>query len=187
MIQKQKSQVKQYLSESFKSSEWAGSFSSSVASNDSTGSANHLIPFSVLQHNESSVTSSKSTPTTPSSSKSATNYRLLNHINNRSNNSTYNSSASNNKGPSSGAISQSANEVINRSHSYEFSGKDGSTTGSTSSLPFLFRNGCYNSSVNASPSEQSGRAISPSISSVSASEVSFMKLSLINKYNTMQP
>lgn len=167
MIQKQKSQVKQYLSESFKASDWAGSLSSSVNSDGSPSPVNNLIPFPVLQHSQNSVSSTKSTPaisSVASSSKSATNYRLLNHINNRNNN---------NANSANGASTQSANDGINRSHSYEFS-KNNSASGSTSSLPFLFRNGHYNSDVNVSPSEQSAPPMSPTISSVatSASEVS---------------
>ncbi len=165
MIQKQKSQVKQYLSESFKASDWAGSLSSSVNSNGSSSSVNNLIPFPVIQHSQNSVSSTKSTPaisSTASSSKSATNYRLLNHINNRNSNNA------------NGLSTQSTNDGINRSHSYEFSNNNNNSgSGSTSSLPFLFRNGHYNSDVNVSPSEQSAPPMSPTVSSVtSASEVS---------------
>lgn len=69
VIQKQKSQVKQFLSESFKS----------------TDSLSNLIPFPVVQHNMApSASSSKSQPaTTCNSPMSKTNFRLLHHITNR--------------------------------------------------------------------------------------------------------
>ncbi|CAO1440268.1 unnamed protein product [Diamesa hyperborea] len=129
VIQKQKSQVKQFLSESFKSTE----------------SIHNLIPYSVAQHNQQ-LLSSKSTPATTCStpvSKSSTNYRLLNHINNRN-----------------GA--HSASDSVN--HSLEYS----TNNGSTSSLPFVFQQQRYaNGSV--TPSEATSSAMSPSISSVATS------------------
>lgn len=160
VIQKQKSQVKQYLSESFKSSEWAGSLSSSINSNGSSSSIN-LIPYPVIQHNHQSslgLKTSKSQPATTASTpvtKSNTNYRLLNHINSRNSN-----------------VSNSSSDLINRSQSLEFSAKNG-TAGSTSSLPYLFQNGHY-SNVTASPSDQSASNCMSPLSSVatSASEVS---------------
>lgn len=108
----------------------------------------------MAQHNQQ-LLSSKSTPATTCStpvSKSSTNYRLLNHINNRN-----------------GA--HSASDSVN--HSLEYS----TNNGSTSSLPFVFQQQRYaNGSV--TPSEATSSAMSPSISSVatsitSASEVSF--------------
>ena len=161
VIQKQKSQVKQYLSESFKSTEWAGSLSSSINSNGSSSSISNLIPYSVIQHNHQSsqgAKTSKSQPATTASTpvtKSSTNYRLLNHINNRN-----------------GNVSTSSSDLINRSQSLEFCAKNG-TAGSTSSLPYLFQNGHY-SNVTASPSDQSASNCMSPLSSVatSASEVS---------------
>ena len=159
VIQKQKSQVKQYLSESFKTTEWAGSLSSSINSNGSSSSISNLIPYPVIQHNHQPTThvlkTSKSQPATTSSTpvtKSSTNYKLLNHINNRN-----------------GIVSNSTSDLINRSQSLEFSAKNG-TAGSTCSLPYLFQN------VTASPSDQSASNCMSPLSSVatSASEVSLI-------------
>jgi MITF/TFEB/TFEC/TFE3 N-terminus len=75
VMQKQKNQVKQYLSESFKSTE----------------SLHNLIPYPVIQH--SSMTSvalaSKSQPATTCNSptvKTSTNSKLLNHVNSKNGN-----------------------------------------------------------------------------------------------------
>lgn len=136
MIQKQKNQVKEYLSESYKSSELL----------------HNLIPYPVLQHNNSTgsstaITASKSQPATtcnspivkPNSSK------LLNHVTMKNNN----------------LLSQSANEMLH------VQSVDSGQSASNNSFPFVLN---HRYIAAASPSS----AMSPTISSVatSASEVS---------------
>lgn len=150
VIQKQKSQVKQFLSESFKS----------------TDSLHNLLPYSVVQHNTlpTSGPGSKSQPATTCNSpmsKSNTNFRLLNHITNRNGN----------------IMSQSASDVLANGQSHnKTSDYSSGPSGSNNSLPFLFQQR-YNN-ITASPSEVASSAMSPTLSSVatsitSASEVSF--------------
>lgn len=132
--------MKQFLSESFKSTE----------------SLNNLLPYPVIQHNQlNPQVGSQSQPATTCNSpmtKQNTNFRLLNHINNRSNHN--------------GTIS---------SHSANSDGYQAGPSGSNNSLPFLFQQRFNN--ITASPSEIASSAMSPTLSSVatsitSASEVS---------------
>ena len=144
VIQKQKSQVKQFLSESFKS----------------TDSLHNLIPYPVIQHSAMPPSASKSQPATTCNSpmtKSNTNFRLLNHITNR--NGTI--------------ISQSASDVNgHQNQSLEYS--SGGPSGSNNSLPFLFQQRYNNiagsSSEIASAMSPSLSSVATSITS--ASEVS---------------
>lgn len=153
--EKQKNQVKQYLSESFKSSE----------------SLHNLIPYPVLHHNNGSpmaAVASKSQPATTCSSPNLRNNissKLFNHINGGTANS-----CGNIKGGSLSAVEMA--HVQNLEYS---SGQ------STNSFPFALQHRF----VAVSPSDQtSNNPMSPTISSVatsvtSASEVSHKWLSLI--------
>lgn len=143
VIQKQKSQVKQFLSDSFKSSD----------------SLHNLIPYSVLQHGSMSPSaSSKSQPATTCNSpmsKSNTNFRLLNHINSRN-----------------GVMSQSANEANGQHQSLEYSsGLSGSNNSLPFMFQQRFNNITASPSEVAS-SAMSPTLSSVATSITSASEVS---------------
>lgn len=146
VIQKQKSQVKQFLSESFKS----------------TDSLHNLIPQTVIQHSMApSAASTQSQPATACNSpisKSNTNFRLLSHIQNRN-----------------GVMTQSANDAhlnghLNRSLDYS-----SLATGSTTSLPFLYQQRFSNvtaSPLEVASAAMSPTLSSVATSHTSASEVS---------------
>ncbi|CRL06194.1 CLUMA_CG018960, isoform C [Clunio marinus] len=144
VIQKQKSQVKQFLSESFKS----------------TDSLHNLLPYSTTQNTTMPPsTSSQSQPATTCTSpmqKSDTNFRLLHHINNLIDRST---------------TSHSANDA-NGHHFQHNSDYSSAPLGPTSnnSLPFLFQQRFGN--IIASPSEIAASAMSPTLSSVATSVTS---------------
>lgn len=155
VIQKQKSQVKQFLSESFKS----------------TDSLNNLIPYTVAQHNSMSPTAiaSKSQPPTTCNSpmsKSNTNFRLLNHISNRN----------------GSIMSHSASDVVANGHqSGEYSS---GPSGSNNSLPFMFQSRFNNITASPSevaPSAMSPTLSSVATSITSASEVSSSEI-LTNEF-----
>lgn len=145
VIQKQKNQVKQFLSESFKSSE----------------SLANLIPYPVIQHISMAPSASKSQPATACNSpmsKSNTNFRLLHHIANRN----------------SSNISQSASDVLNGHHNQSLEYSSG-LSGSNNSLPFLFQQRCNNlagSSSEVASAAMSPTLSSVATSITSASEVS---------------
>lgn len=151
VIQKQKSQVKQFLSESFKS----------------TDTLHNLIPYPVIQHNTTMAPSAVATQSQPATtcnspmSKSNTNFRLLNHITNRN----------------GSIMSQSANDMVVNGHHNKSLDYSSGPSGSNNSLPFLFQQRYSSNNVTASPSEVASSAMSPTLSSVatsinSASEVS---------------
>lgn len=141
VIQKQKSQVKQFLSESFKS----------------TDTLNNLIPYPVVQHNSSMAPSATATQSQPATtcnspmSKSNTNFRLLNHITNRN----------------GSIMSQSANDMVVNGHHNKSLDYSSGPSGSNNSLPFLFQQRYSN--ITASPSEVASSAMSPTLSSVATS------------------
>jgi hypothetical protein len=145
VIQKQKSQVQQFLSESFKSD-------------------HNLIPYPVIQHNSMSpsATSSKSQPPTTCNSpmsKSNTNFRLLTHISNR-NGST---------------MSHSASDVAVNGYNRQSGEFSSGPSGSNNSLPFLFQQRFNNITASPSEvasSAMSPTLSSVATSVTSASEVS---------------
>lgn len=153
MREKQRNQVKQYLSESFKSSE----------------SLHNLIPFPVLQHNNGNpmaAVASKSQPATTCSSPNLTrgnvNSKLFNHINGGTANS-----CGNIKG---GSLSAAEMAHV---QSLEYSSGQ-----STNSFPFAL----HHRFVAASPSDQtSNNPMSPTISSVATSVTSASEVS--HKYD----
>jgi hypothetical protein len=139
VIQKQKNQVKQYLSESFKSSE----------------SLYNLIPYPVLQHNNvnnggsvMAAIASKSQPVTschsPIMKGSSNSAKLLSHLAIKNGN----------------LLSHSANEMAHVQSAEYSSGQ------SNGSFPFVFQ---HRYIAAASPSEVASSAMSPTISSVATS------------------
>lgn len=145
VIQKQKNQVKQYLSESFKSSE----------------SLHNLIPYPVLQHNHGksinnslnittmAAIATKSQPVTTCNSpliRSNVNAKLLNHV------------------AVKNGLSHSANEMAHVQQSLEY----GSNQSASNNGSFQF-NLQHRYNATASPSEVASSAMSPTISSVATS------------------
>jgi len=139
VIQKQKNQVREYLSESFRSSD----------------TLHNLIPYPVLQHNNTngnSLVASKSQPATTCNSpgvKPNVNSKLLNHVKNNN------------------LLSHSANEML---HVQSLDYSSGQST-SNNSFPFVLQQHRYI----AAASPQS--AMSPSISSVATSVTSASEVS----------
>jgi len=154
VIQKQKNQVKQFLSESFKS----------------TDQIHNLIPKTVLQHSQQMTSISQPATTCNSPmSKSNTNFRLLNHISSRSANGSMTSHDMLN------GHQQQHLQHNNQHKSLEYQTALGPAAGSTSSLPFLFQQRFGN--ITASPSEVASAAMSPTISSVATSVTSASEVS----------
>jgi hypothetical protein len=151
VIQKQKNQVKQYLSESFKSSE----------------SLCNLIPYPVLQHSNSNsngssinnnatmaALASKSQPVTTCHSplvKNNINAKLLNHVAIKNGNGNL--------------LSHSANEMAHIQNGGG-GGVEHLSGQSNGSFPFVFQ---HRFIAAASPSEVASSAMSPTISSVATS------------------
>jgi hypothetical protein len=145
--EKQKNQVKQYLSESFKSSE----------------SLHNLIPYPVLQHNGKpmAAVASKSQPATTCSSpnlRTSINSKLFNHIN-----GTANSCGGNIKG---GSLSAAEMAHV---QSLEYSSGQ-----STNSFPFALHHRYVAASPS---DQTSNNPMSPTISSVATSVTSASEVS----------
>lgn len=148
MREKQKNQVKQYLSESFKSSE----------------SLHNLLPYPVIQHNSTMVASKSQPATTCNSPTLRANSKIYNHI---SNTQTASNGCGNSK--SGNHLSQSATEMAH------LQSLDYSSGQSTNSFPFIFQHRYVAPSPS---DQGNNNPMSPTISSVatsvtSASEVSF--------------
>lgn len=160
MREKQKNQVKQYLSESFKSSE----------------SLHNLLPYPVIQHNSTMLASKSQPATTCNSPILRANSKLYNHINN---NTQAAAAATNGCGniKNGNHLSHSATEMAH------LQSLDYSSGQSTNSFPFIFQHRF----VAPSPSDQgNNNPMSPTISSVatsvtSASEVSLKKNPTLKK------